>query len=335
MMRKRAILLSDGDALPRVYSPQVLERLRGLVDLAPGTFNAKDLEARAAELSGTEIVFSTWGMPALTRAQISRLLPHLEAVFYGAGSVQYFARPFLESGVRVFSAWAANAVPVAEYAVAQIVLAGKGFYQALRRYERQGREASSAYVGALPCNYGIKVGILGVGMIGRMVLERLRAYEYEALAYDPYVSDETLAALGARRAGLDEIFSTCQVVSNHVANLPATVGMLGYDLFSALPPGGVFLNTGRGAQVVESDLIRALIERPDLTAVLDVTHPEPPEAGSPLLAQPNVFLTPHIAGSKGREVERMGAYMAEECGRYLRGEPTPYAVTARMLETMA
>ncbi len=334
-MRKRAYLLSNSDALPRVYTPETLERLRSLVDLQPGFLTERDLEARAAELSQAEILFSTWGMPALSSERIAQALPRLEAVFYGAGSVQYFARPFLKNRVRVFSAWAANAVPVAEYAVAQIVLAGKGFYQAVRRYERQGREASAAYADALPGNYGIRVGILGAGMIGRMVLERLRAYEYEVLAFDPYVSDEALARLGARRASLNEIFSTCQVVSNHVANLPATVGMLSYDLFSALPPGGVFLNTGRGAQVVEADLVRTLAQRPDLTAVLDVTHPEPPQEGSPLLSQPNVFLTPHIAGSKGREVERMGAYMAEECARYLRGEPTLYEVTAQMLETMA
>lgn len=334
-MRKRAYLLSNSDALPRVYTPETLERLRSLVDLQPGFLTERDLEARAAELSQAEILFSTWGMPALSSERIAQALPRLEAVFYGAGSVQYFARPFLKNRVRVFSAWAANAVPVAEYAVAQIVLAGKGFYQAVRRYERQGREASAAYADALPGNYGTRVGILGAGMIGRMVLERLRAYEYEVLAFDPYVSDEALARLGARRASLNEIFSTCQVVSNHVANLPATVGMLSYDLFSALPPGGVFLNTGRGAQVVEADLVRALAQRPDLTAVLDVTHPEPPQEGSPLLSQPNVFLTPHIAGSKGREVERMGAYMAEECARYLRGEPTLYEVTAQMLETMA
>ena len=63
--------------------------------------------------------------------------------------------------------------------------------------------------------------------------------------------------------------------------------------------------------------------------------PEPPAADSPLNALPNVFLTPHIAGSKGREVERMGAYMAEECARWLSGAPTPYEVTLPMLETMA
>ena len=71
----------------------------------------------------TEYIFSTWGMPVFTEEEIKEYLPGLRAVFYGAGSVQSFARPFLNCGVKVFSAWAANAVPVAEYTVAQIILA--------------------------------------------------------------------------------------------------------------------------------------------------------------------------------------------------------------------
>lgn len=334
-MRKYAVWMSDSDALTRVYPAQTRAQIAALVSELPGDIRRADFAARRADLQRAEVIFSTWGMPALSEAEIAEYLPNLRAVFYGAGSVQYFARPFLSRGVRVFSAWAANAVPVAEYAVAQIVLSGKGFYQAVRRYERQGREASSAYADSLPCNYGIRVGILGAGMIGRMVLDRLRAYACEVLAYDPFVSDEVLQGLGARRATLAEIFSTCQVVSNHVANLPSTVGMLDYALFSRMPRNATFLNTGRGAQVVEADLVRALQEAPDRTAVLDVTFPEPPAADSPLHALPNVFLTPHIAGSKGREVERMGAYMAEECARWLSGAPTPYEVTLPMLETMA
>ena len=81
----------------------------------------------------TEYLFSSWGMPVLNEDEIKALLPALKAVFYGAGSVQYFARPYLHCGVRVFSAWAANAIPVAEYTVAQILLANKGDFQLCKR----------------------------------------------------------------------------------------------------------------------------------------------------------------------------------------------------------
>jgi len=97
----------------------------------------------------------------------------------------------------------------------------------------------------------------------------------------------------------------------------------------------VFINTGRGAQVVEDDLVRVLRERPDLTALLDVTNPEPVEEGHPFYTLPNCLLTPHIAGSAGDEVARMGLYMLRECENYLSGKPNPYEVTEKMLQTMA
>ena len=172
-------------------------------------------------------------------------------------------------------------------------------------------------------------------MIGSMVLETLKAYDVETLVYDPFASDEKLEKLGARRASLEEIFSQCQTISNHIANLPATQKMLRYEHFSRMLPNAVFLNTGRGAQVVEEDLVRALQEEPGRTAVLDVTLPEPPEADSPLWKLENVVLTPHIAGSSGQEVARMGAYMQQEFFRLLAGQPVRFEVTEKLLETMA
>jgi phosphoglycerate dehydrogenase-like enzyme len=97
----------------------------------------------------------------------------------------------------------------------------------------------------------------------------------------------------------------------------------------------VFINTGRGAQVVEEDLARALIAEPGRTALLDVTYPEPPAEDSLLRKLDNVLLTPHIAGSMGAEVARMGEYMVEECRRYVNGEPLQFEVTPAMLPTMA
>lgn len=133
---------------------------------------------------------------------------------------------------------------------------------------------------------------------------------------------------------LEELFRDCQVISNHVPNIPETVGMINYAHFSLVKGNGVFINTGRDAQVVEDDLIRALKEKPEWTAVLDVTHPEPPKEDSELYTMENVFLTPHVAGSAGDECFRMGEYMIEEAKRYLNDEVLLYEVTLKMLETM-
>jgi phosphoglycerate dehydrogenase-like enzyme len=99
--------------------------------------------------------------------------------------------------------------------------------------------------------------------------------------------------------------------------------------------GASFINTARGAIVREPEMVAVLQARPDLFAVLDVFDPEPPEPGSPLYALPNVFLTPHIAGSIGRECWRMGEYMLAEVRRFLAGEPLQWRVTRQSAELMA
>lgn len=284
------------------------------------------------KFKSTEYIFSTWGMPAFTEEEIKTYLPELKAVFYAAGTVQKFARPFLNCGVKVFSAWAANAVPVAEYTVAQIILANKGFFKTMSYTDRtSARKEANGF----PGNYGVKIGIIGAGMIGKLVIQSLGSYNFEVLVFDPFLPDEKARELGVKKVSLEMLFQKCQVVSNHLANNEQTRGMLNGMLFEKMCPYATFLNTGRGAQVVEADLIRVLKERPDLTAILDVTFPEPPEAGSELYTLPNCILTPHIAGSSGNEVRRMGEYMKAEYQNFLKNEHCKYEVTLEMLKTMA
>lgn len=283
----------------------------------------------------TEYVFSTWGMPTFTEEEIKRYLPSLKAVFYGAGSVQEFARPFLNHGVKVFSAWAANAVPVAEYTVAQIILANKGFFSSSRLAKTSDRQAAFQNFSAYSGNYNVKIGIIGAGMIGKLVIRMLGSYHLEVLVFDPFLSEEKANELGVKKVNLETLFKECQVVSNHLANNEQTKGMLGGKLFETMLPYSTFINTGRGAQVVEQELIDTLKSRPDITALLDVTHPEPPEQDSELYTLANCILTPHIAGSTGNEVRRMGEYMKAEYENFIQNKHCKYEVTLEMLKTMA
>ncbi len=331
-----AIFLSqekENEHMFKVFSADVVSRLQEYVDIEPVIYCADDLAL--PEVQRAEYVFATWGMAGLSEEQIAAYMPKLKRVFYAAGSVQDFARPFLNSGVAVHSAWAANAVPVVEYTVAQILLANVAFYQSSAWYKNNGYDAAHAACWAYPGNFKVKVGIIGCGMIGSMVCDRLKQYRVEVLVSDPFASDEKLQALGAKRATLEEIFSQCQTISNHTANLPQTVGMLHGGLFDLMLPSATFINTGRGAQVVEDDLVAALEAEPGRTAVLDVTHPEPVDPEGKLANLSNVILTPHIAGSSGNEIERMGEYMADELVRHLSGEDCLYSVSMKMLETMA
>ena len=333
-----AAYVNDGGeaGIRRVYDDATRAQTEGLFDSIPGVFTAEDIRAR--KIRDAQVLFSTWGMPVLTREQWADAAPKLEAVFYGAGSVRYFAEPLLSGGVRVFSAWQANGIPVTEFTVAQIILANKGFYGTARLCSRSraDRQAAERYFRSFRGNYDTPVGLIGLGAIGAGVARRLvQDYRLTVYAYDPFCTQERAAELGVRLADPEEIFSTCLTVSNHTANIPATRGMLNYALFSRMLPNATFINTGRGAQVVEEDLVRALREEPGRTAVLDVTDPEPSPEGHPFYGMDNVILTPHIAGSAGAECFRMGAWMLDEARRWLSGEPLRYEVTEKMLATMA
>ncbi len=331
---KAIFLCKHSDKMFCVYDEQTVSALKALVGIERKIYTKADIEENPAAFSHVEIIFSTWGMPKFTEEEIAAWLPRLKCVFYGAGTVQSFARPFLARGVKVFSAWAANAVPVAEMTVAQIVLANKGYYLTSRLCRGGYAEAKAAFQKCRG-NYGETVGIIGAGMIGKLVIQMLKAYKLRVLVFDPFLPDERAAELGVEKCDLKTLFERAFAVSNHLANNEQTKGMLGYDLFARMRENAVFINTGRGAQVVEDDLVRVLQERPDLTALLDVTDPEPPEEGHPFYTLPNCVLTPHIAGSAGDEVSRMGEYMLEECRAYLASEPTRYEVSEKMLETMA
>ena len=228
------------------------------------------------------------------------------------------------------------AIPVAEFAVSQVILANKGYFQSLLKFKKEGFNAAKDLCSySFPGNFEAKVGILGVGMIGTIVAKRLKESNLELLAYDPYLSDEKAKSLDLKKASLEEIFSTCQTITNHMANNSQTEKMLDYRVFSLMKDNAAFVNTGRGASVVEDGLIRALREKPGRTALIDVTWPEPAEKSHEFLSLPNVFLTPHMAGYANLEVLRLADYMFEELKRFKAGEKLLYEVTIPMLETMA
>lgn len=317
----------------KVYTPEVLDKLREYGELSL-KINRKNLEENAAFLSDCEIAFGTWGMPRFTKEEIEKYMPKLRAVFYAAGTVQYFARPFLEAGVKVFSAYAANAVPVTEYAFAQISLAAKGYFQSAKFY-RLLPVYSLAFANSSTGNFHCRVGLAGLGAIGQEVAKRLQTLDVEVLAYDPFVSPERAKEFNVKLVDLDTLFSECDVISNHLANKKELEKIFNYSLFKKMKKHSTFINTGRGAQIAEYSLALSLWLHPSRTFVADVLQKEFFPYINPLFWCPNAVLTPHIAGSTGKEPQRMAYYMMEELERFMSGENTKYEVTLESLERMA
>jgi phosphoglycerate dehydrogenase-like enzyme len=98
---------------------------------------------------------------------------------------------------------------------------------------------------------------------------------------------------------------------------------------------GMRPTTARGAIVNEADLLELLATRSDVQAIIDVTDPESPSADSAFYDLPNIFLTPHIAGSLGSECRRMGRALVQEFHRFARGEPLQLAVVREQLARIA
>lgn len=327
---KAAFVGVSKENFDRVYAQKQIHALKERVDLLPGVF----ADIHDERLKDVEAIFSTWGMPSPSAEEIREWLPNLKYVFYAAGTVQAFARPFLSCGVRVFSAWQANAVPVVQFAFAQILLSLKGYFPAQAAI-RTSRAAASEIASHYPGAFDVKVGLLGCGAIGSRLAEMLKCVNAEVWVFDPFLSDERAAELNVRKAEMDEIFAQCAVVSNHLANLPATVGIIRREHLMSMKPYSTFINTGRGPQLNERDLYDMLVADPTRWALLDVMTDEGNSDANPLNRLPNCLITPHIAGSTGNEVRRMADYMIEAFDRATAGEACGYEVFERMLDTMA
>ncbi len=316
---KAAILTRDPSRIEYVYSGGRLGEIAAITDLMPGFASPDDVEN--GSLKDVEVVFSTWGMPALTAEQLGKM-PALKAVFYAAGATDYFARQMFAGNIRVFSAWQANAIPVAEFCTAQIILALKGYFRTVRMMSET-RRFEHKYVGSGV--FGETVALIGAGAISTHVKELLKAYNVDVIVVPSRKEKRTVS--------LEEAFKTAMVISNHLPDRDDNAGVLNGELFQSMREGATFINTGRGRQVNEDDLVNVLKERKDLTALLDVTHPEPVQPDSPLFSTPNILITPHIAGSMNDEVRRMADYMIEEYKRFAAGEPCLYEVKEEMLLT--
>ena len=177
---------------------------------------------------------------------------------------------------------------------------------------------------------GKTVGMIGAGYIARRLIELLRPFDVELLAHDPYVGSELASSAGFTLTSLEAVLSRPDVVVCLAALTPGTRGMLGREQISLIKPGAVFVNVSRGA-IVDSDALIERLELGDITACLDVFDPEPIPVGSRIRELPNVFLSPHIAGTTGRSRTRFFEEMVGELERHFSGHETLHNLTAETL----
>jgi phosphoglycerate dehydrogenase-like enzyme len=330
--RPKGVFIGLPGRIAAAYGPESRREIDRLLDIQGPDIVGDHWENRRRQLAHARVIMSTWGMPSLTPDFLDAA-PKLQAVFYAAGSVRGFATDAAyDRGITISSARLINAVPVAEYAASVITLSLKRFWEYASQTRNTCRWQRNLPV---PGAYGSTIGLVSLGATGRLTAERLSRLDCRLIAFDPMVTEPAAAALGVNLVSLEDVFRLSDVVSIHAPLLPETRGMIDARLLGLMKRGATLINTSRGACVVGSDLCEILQQRSDLTAVLDVTDPEPPDVGSPLFRLPNVVMTPHISGSMGQEIARMGCCMVEELTRFLANAPMSHSIGRELLLELA
>ncbi|WP_329333302.1 hydroxyacid dehydrogenase [Streptomyces sp. NBC_00663] len=330
----RAVFAMDPVHLPLLFPPPLMHRLHRAADLDPALVVQDFTDPVAVDaLARAEVLITGWGCPPLD-ADVLAAAPRLRTVLHAAGSVRSLVGDAVwERGITVSSAVTGNALPVAEYTLAMILLAGKDTFTHRERFRTTHAyptPTETAHTG----NVGRRIGVIGASRVGRRLLELLRPFDFTVLLHDPYVSAGDAAALGAQLVSLEDLLRHSDIVSLHAPDIPETYRMLDGERLALIRDGGVLINTSRGA-LVDPDALADELVSGRLHAVLDVTEPEPLPAGSPLYRLPNVFLTPHIAGSLGNELERLGRIVVEELERLGAGVAVAHEVRRADLARVA
>ena len=331
--KPKSIVLMVPHRLNEVYGPKELEQIREFSELVSPPASKGEAVVLPERLKEVEVIFGGWGMPALTPSFLEKM-PNLRGVFYAAGTVKpYVTEAFWSRRIVIANAHQANAVPVAEYCLAAILFSLKLGWHRIRqcREESVWRQERSE----IPGCYDATVGLISLGAIGYKTLELLKPFKIKPLIYSTSMSQDDADHWGAEVVGLDELFARSDVVSLHTPLLPSTKGMIRGEHFRSMQPHATFINTARGAVVQQDEMIEVMRERPDLMALVDVVDPEPPEDGAAIFGVDNIHVTPHIAGSLGRECRRLGQTAIDECKRHLAGQELWYEVVEDDLVKMA
>lgn len=324
------------DALARsIFSNEALTRIRSVAEIAgDGVLTEFESAGSRAVLSEVDVLVTGWGCPPIT-VEVLDAAPRLRLIAHAAGTVKgHVDREAWRRGIAVTTAAQANGVPVAEYTLAYIMLSSKHAFGAAAEYRRLRTLEAKQAVPSDAGNEGSTVGIIGASRIGRLVLDRLRPFHHRRLITSPELTPLDARQLGAELVSLDTLLAESDVVSLHAPVLPSTLGMIGRSELARMKTGATFINTARGV-LVDHDALRSEVSSGRLSAVLDVTDPEPLPADDVLYDLDNVILTPHIAGSMGNELPLMGDFAVTEVERFSRGERLLYPVTLEQLDGMA
>lgn len=287
------VLLYSTRFVPR----DVLEHLGALVP--PGyrwepVDQDEPAERRLAAFERADYVFAYPGDPRPEELAVAGRLKLFQLLSAGYDWLDLDA--FRRAGVPVATNEGANAVSTAEHTVL-LMLALLKALPVHHAATAAGRWLGMEHTMRLRELRGRTVGLVGFGRIAQQVARRVRAFDARVLYTKPRrAGEDEERAAGAEYREFDALLAETDVLSLHAPLSPATRGLVDARALALVRPGSWLVNTARGALVDEHALVDALRSGHLAGAALDAFAHEPLDPGSPLLALPNVVLTPHVAG---------------------------------------
>ncbi|MBI5831213.1 MAG: hydroxyacid dehydrogenase [Armatimonadetes bacterium] len=339
MSRKTVLMAMPRSAYSRTFRAEEQERLIRDFDVIWPESNPSAADMLAlADGRQIDAVITVWGAPAFPTAFWQA---HPECRFFGhmAGSVKHFfpdATPqyLLDHGITVVSGQFGLGINVAEMTVACMVTLARQFPLLWRKLRDEGAwrvpEVPFEPQGLL----GATVGLVAASVIGRLVIEMIKPFRCRVLVFDPYLPDDKAAELGVEKVSLERLLAESDIISMHHPQTPETDRMIGAAQFKLIRDGAVFINTAR-PRALDPEALLAAAQEQRFTIALDVTEPEPLPADHALRALPNVWLTPHVAGTGRYGALMVGDIVMESLDQHLAGQPVTWRYPIERLDLMA
>lgn len=275
-------------------------------------------ETLASLARGCAGIMTCWART--TRRVIETAFPELKVIArYGIGLDNIDVEFATHSRIPVVNVPTYCVVDVAEHAV--------GCMLALSRkipfFDRSIRAGVWSIQEALPLRRlkGKRLGLVGLGNIGRAVARRALAFELEVCAHTPRLTPQRAREVGVKAVSLEELLSTSDFISLHLPLTPDATGLIGAAQLKQMKPTAFLINTSRGRLIDEEALYQALTTGVIAGAALDVRIQEPPPAGDRLRQLPNILHTPHASFYSRESIEELQQQTAWEVRRVLTGEP--------------
>lgn len=328
---KILVTLPLGYVRDTFFTPKLIEKIESMGEVVWNQSKEQySNEELSEKLKDVDICITGWGTKCLDK-EVLETAEKLKLVAHTAGSVAGIVSDYLyEKDIKVISGNWVFAESVAEGVIAYILCSLRElvFYD---NEVKQGRWRDGTFFNESILDQC--VGLVGFGAVAKYLVKFLKPFRCRIKVYDPYADDKIFIEHGVEKATLEEVFSTCKIISLHVPKTPDTYHMIDKRFLSMIKDGTLLVNTSRGSVIDEQALVEEL-EKGRFKAALDVYEVEPLSVDSKLRSMKNVLTIPHMGGPTIDRREATTMELLTDIEGFLRGEGLKFNISKAYAQAM-